>query len=112
MVIDRMRSEEGLNGWKVIRPAAPLTNVQSLKPTVPPAILEGKYAKPVYSTARATRSPSARSPDRLGDQLLQLAVEHGCNFRDAGISERAEERGRPVVLDAGLPSVVRVDEHP
>jgi hypothetical protein len=25
---------------------------------------------------------------------------------------RAEERGRPVVLDAGLPSLVLVDEHP
>src|SRR2546423_15723800 len=45
----------------------------------------------------------ARSPDRLGDQLLELAVEHGGNFRDACVPELAEERGRPVVLDAGLP---------
>src|SRR5256885_1452992 len=54
----------------------------------------------------------ARSPKRLGHQLLQLAVEHGGNFRDAGIPELAEERRRPVVLDAGLPSLVLVDEHP
>src|ERR1700722_12071802 len=53
-----------------------------------------------------------RSPNRLGYQLLQLAVEHGGNFRDAGLPELAAQRGRPVVLDASLPSLVPVDEHP
>src|SRR5262245_27888516 len=54
----------------------------------------------------------AGSLSRLGDQLLELAVEHDSNFRDAGIPELTEERGRPVVFDAGLPSLVLIDEHP
>src|SRR5262249_30771469 len=53
----------------------------------------------------------AMSPNRFGDQLLELAVEHGGNFRDVGTPEPAEERGRPVVLDARLSSLVLIDEH-
>src|SRR5262245_38327402 len=85
-----------------------------LLPPVTRAVFPSSLAMSVPSAWNVIATPtrSKRSPNRLGDQLLQLAVEHGGDFRDAGIAELAEERGRPVVLDAGLPSLVLVDEHP
>src|SRR5262245_25111362 len=54
---------------------------------------------------------SARSLNRLGDQLLQLSVEHGGNFRHLRVAELPEQRGRPVVLHAGLSFLVLVEQH-
>src|SRR5262245_2684976 len=50
--------------------------------------------------------------NRLGRQLLQFSVEHRGDGGDLRVPELAEERGRPVVLQGGLPVLVLVEEHP
>src|SRR5262249_28232100 len=47
-----------------------------------------------------------------GQQLLQLSVDHDRHFRHVRIPELPEQRGRLVVLHAGLPLFVLIDQQP
>src|SRR5262249_6510035 len=65
------------------------------------------------SGRRSTVAPPAdRLPDRRPDERLQFLVEQYGSWAGAGGAELAEERGRPVGLQAGLPFPVLVDHHP
>src|SRR5262249_2364523 len=65
---------------------------------------------PTNSSTEETRR-AFRLLDGCRHQRLQFPVEHGGGRADALVAKLAEQRGRLIVLHAGLPFLILVDQH-